>query len=168
MFACRSRRLLTPSLVSQSRRCFPHNLHTSQSLQAKPLPPRIQINEKDVTENFIKGGGSGGQKINKTSSKVQLIHHPTGIEVECQATRSRSQNRTLARRILAERIEEQEKGDESRTAIKAKKKQAQKASSMKKKRRKYRKLAEEKSLDAEEAGDEESIRPESDKAERNS
>lgn len=106
------------------------------------LPPRPKIREEDITENFIKGGGTGGQKINKTNSLVQILHHPTGLTIKCQATRSRSQNRTLARRILAERIEELEKGDESRTRIKELKKIAKKKNSAKKKKRKYRKLEE--------------------------
>ncbi|OCL01760.1 hypothetical protein AOQ84DRAFT_209512 [Glonium stellatum] len=86
---------------------------------AKHLPPRRVIPETDIIENFLKGSGPGGQKINKTSSAVQLKHIPTGIVVKSQDTRSRSQNRKIARRILAERVEEAELGDQSRTALKA-------------------------------------------------
>lgn len=113
---------------------------TVSSLRGKPLPPRTKINEEDIIENFIKGGGAGGQKINKTNSLVQLIHRPTNIHIRCQATRSRSQNRTIGRRILAERIEELEKGDQSRTSIKEEKVRKKKASSIKKSRRKYKEL----------------------------
>ena len=81
---------------------------------------------------------------NKTSSAVQLVHAPTGMVVKSQATRSRSQNRKIARRILGEKLEEQEKGPESRVAIKAEVKRKKKASSDKKARRKYRRLEEEK------------------------
>lgn len=62
--------------------------------------------------------------------------------VKCQETRSRTQNRKIARRILSERIEELEKGDQSRTALKAERASKKKASKNKKSRRKYRKLAE--------------------------
>eukprot|EP00920_Eleutheroschizon_duboscqi_P036359 GHVT01087730.1.p1 GENE.GHVT01087730.1~~GHVT01087730.1.p1 ORF type:complete len:341 (-),score=7.00 GHVT01087730.1:854-1876(-) len=55
------------------------------SMELKNGEPKI--NEADLDERFIKGSGKGGQKINKTSSMVQLIHHPTGIVVRCQATR---------------------------------------------------------------------------------
>ena len=127
-----------------SRRLSTRRVHTTTPHLAKPLPPRPKINESDITENFIKGGGSGGQKINKTSSQVQLIHHPTGIHIKCQATRSRAQNRTIARRILAERVEELGKGEQSRSAIKAAAVQKRKKSAMKKKRRKYRLLEGEK------------------------
>lgn len=77
---------------------------------------------------------------NKTNSAVQIIHKPTGIVVKCQATRSRSQNAKTARSLLADRVEELEKGDQSRTALKAAAAKKKKASSLKKTRRKYRKL----------------------------
>lgn len=108
----------------------------------KPLPPRPKIDENDITEAFLKGTGPGGQKINKTSSAVQLKHLPTGIVIKCQETRSRTQNRKIARRILAERIEERELGEGSRTAIKIERAVKKKKSADKKARRKYRKLAE--------------------------
>jgi len=114
------------------------------TLLEKPLPPRPKIIETDIEESFLKGSGPGGQKINKTSSAVQLKHIPTGIVVKCQETRSRPQNRKLARGILAEKIDQLEKGDESRTAIKTERARAKKASANKKSKRKYRLLAEEK------------------------
>lgn len=66
---------------------------------------RLGIREDDIDEKFIKGGGAGGQKINKTSSCVYLRHRPTGIEVKCQRERSQSLNRFFARRELCEKVE---------------------------------------------------------------
>ena len=60
--------------------------------------------------------------------------------MKSQATRSRSQNRKVARTILSEKLEEMEKGDQSRTAIKADIKRKKKASAHKKSKRKYRAL----------------------------
>ena len=77
---------------------------------------------------------------NKTSSAVQLKHIPTGTVIKSQATRSRSQNRKIARRLLAEKIEAAEKGPESRIALKADIKRKKKASKSKKARRKYKTL----------------------------
>ena len=74
---------------------------------------RLGIREADLVEKFINGGGKGGQKINKAASCVYLKHLPTGIEVKCQAERSQILNRFLARRILAEKIEQKVLGDES-------------------------------------------------------
>ena len=67
---------------------------------------KLEIKEGDLLEKFILGSGSGGQKINKTSSCVYLKHIPSGIEVKQQSTRSRELNRLYARRELCERIEE--------------------------------------------------------------
>ncbi|KAL8924271.1 MAG: hypothetical protein Q9172_002744 [Xanthocarpia lactea] len=109
---------------------------------AAQFPPRIVISEDDIEESFLKGSGPGGQKINKTSSAVQLKHIPTGMVVKSQATRSRSQNRSIARRLLADKLEDAEKGSESRTALKSETKRKKKASKAKKARRKYRTLNE--------------------------
>lgn len=69
------------------------------------LPPRPKFTaqmEYDIEETFLHGGsGAGGQKINKTNSKVQLKHLPTGIVVTSQKTRSRDQNRKDARERMA-------------------------------------------------------------------
>lgn len=116
--------------------------HTSTPTSEKSLPPRPVLLDSDLIENFLKGSGPGGQKINKTSSAVQLKHIPTGIVVKYQDTRSREVNRKMARRILQDRIEELTLGEDARTRVKARQMSKKKASSDKKKRRKYRALAE--------------------------
>ena len=68
----------------------------------------LGISEDDLIEKFILGSGSGGQKINKTSSCVYLKHIPSGIEIKCQKERSRELNRFIARRELCLRIEERD------------------------------------------------------------
>lgn len=67
----------------------------------------LSIDEQDLTEKFILGSGSGGQKINTTASCVYLKHEPTGIEVKCQESRSREDNRFYARRRLCDKYQEQ-------------------------------------------------------------
>ncbi len=76
----------------------------------------LGISEDDIDESFIRGSGAGGQKINKTSSCVQLIHRPTNIVIRCQKERSQSLNRYLARRELCEKIEAIKLGKESARA----------------------------------------------------
>lgn len=66
----------------------------------------LGIKEEDLIEKFILGSGSGGQKINKTSSCVYLKHIPTGIEIKCQRERSRELNRYYARQELCDQFEE--------------------------------------------------------------
>lgn len=74
----------------------------------------LNIKEADLQEQFIKGSGSGGQKINKTSSCVYLFHKPSGIEIKCQASRSQALNRFFARRELCERLKELIDGEASK------------------------------------------------------
>lgn len=74
---------------------------------------QLGILRKDIIERFIRSSGSGGQKVNKTSSCVYLKHIPTGIEVKCQKERSQSLNRFLALRILVNKIETLILGKES-------------------------------------------------------
>ena len=74
------------------------------------LMAEASVFEDDLEESFILGGGPGGQKTNKTSSVVRLVHAPSGMAVRCGETRSRETNRWLARRMLAEAILAREKG----------------------------------------------------------
>ena len=89
---------------------------------------RLGIREQDLEENFIRGSGAGGQKINKTSSTVVLVHRPTGLEVRCQRERSQSQNRLIARHELCEKLESRlgAARQEKRDAIELKKRQNRK------------------------------------------
>jgi len=71
---------------------------------------KLGVSENDFEESFVRSSGPGGQKVNKTSSCVQLFHIPTGFAVKCQRERSQSLNRHLARRLLLDKIELQQKG----------------------------------------------------------
>lgn len=42
----------------------------------------VHLNDDDMEENFIRGWGPGGQKVNKSNNCVQLIHKPTGIVIK--------------------------------------------------------------------------------------
>jgi len=65
----------------------------------------LGIVEADLLEKFVRGSGSGGQKINKTSNCVFLKHVPSGVAIKCQLDRSRELNRFLARRELCDQLE---------------------------------------------------------------
>lgn len=73
-----------------------------------------------------------------------MKHIPTGLVLKVQATRSRQQNRKIARQMLAERVEVLEKGKDSRVAVVGEVKRKKKSSAMKKSNRKYKLLNEEK------------------------
>ncbi|ODV94666.1 hypothetical protein PACTADRAFT_81231 [Pachysolen tannophilus NRRL Y-2460] len=113
------------------------------------MPPRPKVNEDEIEEKFIKGGsGKGGQKINKTNSKVQLTHILTGLVVTSQATRSREQNRKIAREILALKLQDIQDPINSRLNILKEKKKLQNEKKKAKSKKKYQKLQQEK-LDTE-------------------
>lgn len=67
----------------------------------------LKINLNLIEEVFTRGGGKGGQKINKTSNAVVLYYPPLDIRVRCQRERQRSLNRFLALRELVDQIEMQ-------------------------------------------------------------
>jgi peptide chain release factor len=73
----------------------------------------LGIREEDLVEKFIRSGGHGGQNVNKTSTCVYLKHLPTGIEVKCQQERSQALNRFIARRLLADKVENLVEGKKS-------------------------------------------------------
>ncbi|MBI4678359.1 MAG: peptide chain release factor-like protein [Elusimicrobia bacterium] len=66
---------------------------------------RLAIAPAAIEERFIRGGGKGGQKINKTANRVQLRYAPLDLVVRCQKDRRRTVNRFLALRELVDRVE---------------------------------------------------------------
>ena len=79
----------------------------------KAIAARMQefgVSENDFEESFVRSSGPGGQKVNKSSSCVYLVHIPTGLSVKCQRERSQSLNRYLARKLLLDKIERLQKG----------------------------------------------------------
>lgn len=99
-----------------------------------------------IPEKFVKGSGAGGQKINKTSNRVILIHTPTKLRVECQDTRSLQQNRKIARKRLRLKLDAMINGETSREVQKATKavtkKAKNKARSKRRRQQKNKKQAE--------------------------
>lgn len=87
----------------------------------KSMPTLPELNEDDLEESFVRGSGPGGQKINKTSNRVVLVHIPTQLRVECQDTRSLPQNRKLARKRLRVKLDAYWNGSQSQSERKAQK-----------------------------------------------
>ena len=66
----------------------------------------VDIRPEDIEMEVYRSSGAGGQKVNKTSSAVRLIHKPTGIVVSCQTQRSQYQNRDYAMKMLRSKLVE--------------------------------------------------------------
>ena len=96
----------------------------------------LGVNEAEIEETFVRSGGAGGQKLNKSSSCVMLLHRPTGLRVKSQTTRHQAMNRFLARRLLLDKIERMRKGyvEAERAHIEKVRRQKRKRSSRAKQR----------------------------------
>ncbi|ALM10233.1 MAG TPA: peptide chain release factor-like protein [Candidatus Peribacter riflensis] len=82
--------------------------------QTLALAVELKILPEDIDEFFTRGGGPGGQKINKTASCVELTHRPTGTVVRVQRFREQHLNRIAAYKLLIEKLEEHIKGAASK------------------------------------------------------
>ncbi|MCX5633609.1 MAG: peptide chain release factor-like protein [Phycisphaerae bacterium] len=69
--------------------------------------------ENDIEETFVRSGGAGGQKVNKSSTCVHLKHIPSKLSVKVQKSRSQGLNRYYARKQMCELLENKLLGKES-------------------------------------------------------
>ncbi|MCK5862673.1 MAG: peptide chain release factor-like protein [Candidatus Hydrogenedentes bacterium] len=98
--------------------------------KAEELRKRMAVcslQEKDIEESFVHGGGPGGQKVNKSATAVVLRHRPSSLTVKTQTARSQALNRFYARRRLCELLEARIMGNDSPEARRREKIRKQKA-----------------------------------------
>lgn len=62
----------------------------------------FSVTAADCDWQYLRGTGPGGQKRNKTESKVRCVHRASGAVGESDLTRSQAQNKQIAFRKMVE------------------------------------------------------------------
>ena len=77
--------------------------------------------KSELQYKAVRSSGAGGQNVNKVETKVQLVHKPSGIQIQCSETRSQQDNRQRAMQMLKSQLYEIElkKRQEMRSDIEA-------------------------------------------------
>src|SRR5205814_7982474 len=87
-------------------------IHTSAATVAVlPEMPdvKIDVNPRDVEESGCRGGGPGGQNVNKVETGWQLLHKPSGLRFKMTEHKSQAQNKERAWALLRATLYETER-----------------------------------------------------------
>ena len=99
-------------------------IHTSAATVAVlPEMPdvKIDVNPRDVEESGCRGGGPGGQNVNKVETGWQLHHKPSGLRFKMTEHKSQTQNKERAWALLRATLYEAERARQHANVTSARK-----------------------------------------------
>jgi peptide chain release factor 1 len=99
-------------------------IHTSAATVAMlpELPDvKIDINPKDVEEFGCRGGGPGGQNVNKVETGWRILHKPSGLQFKMTEHKSQTQNKERAWALLRATLYEAEQAKQHAAVTSARK-----------------------------------------------
>ncbi len=99
-------------------------IHTSAATVAvlPELPDvKIDINPKDIEEKGCRGGGPGGQNVNKVETGWFIRHAPSGLQFKMTEHKSQAQNKERAWALLRSTLYQAEKDKQHAAAMGARK-----------------------------------------------
>jgi peptide chain release factor 1 len=99
-------------------------IHTSAATVA--VLPELQdvtitINAKDVEEFGVRGGGPGGQNVNKVETGWRILHKPSGLQFKMTEHKSQAQNKERAWALLRATLYEAEQAKQHAAVTSARK-----------------------------------------------
>jgi peptide chain release factor 1 len=99
-------------------------IHTSAATVAvlPELPDvKIDINPKDIEESGCRGGGPGGQNVNKVETGWRISHKPSGLQFKMTEHKSQTQNKERAWALLRATLYEAERAKQHAAVTSARK-----------------------------------------------
>jgi peptide chain release factor 1 len=99
-------------------------IHTSAATVAvlPELPDvKIEINPKDVEEFGCRGGGPGGQNVNKVETGWRILHKPSGLHFKMTEHKSQAMNKERAWALLRATLYEAEQAKQHAAVTSARK-----------------------------------------------
>ena len=71
-------------------------------------PEEIELKNENLTIDFFRSSGPGGQNVNKRETAVRVTHIPTGLFASAQSERTQERNRELATAHLRAKLYQRE------------------------------------------------------------